>query len=185
MRIVVGLGNPGKKYAATRHNLGFMVADELASSNGLSFSQEKFKSKLAHGTVAGEDVIIAKPQTFMNLSGEAVGPLVRFYKIPPTNLLVVYDDVDITFGKLRLRPSGGSGGHKGIQSIIEHLGTEEFPRLRIGIRQEHVPDELSDYVLSEFGPEEKTELKRLIRTACKAVEAALSHSFQEAMNQFN
>jgi PTH1 family peptidyl-tRNA hydrolase len=185
VRIVVGLGNPGKKYAFTRHNLGFMVADQLASIHGLSFSQEKFRSALAHGVVAGEDAIIAKPQTFMNLCGEAVGPMVRFYKLPLTNLLIVYDDADIPFGKVRLRPSGGSGGHKGLNSIMEHLGTDEFPRLRIGIQQPDLPDDLSGYVLSEFRPEEKAELKGIIHTACLAVETAISQSLEEAMNRFN
>lgn len=185
MKIVVGLGNPGRTYALTRHNVGFMVADEFSASHHMSFSRQKFKAEIASGSVAGEQVILAKPQTFMNLSGDAVGPLVRFYDIPLSDLLVIYDDVDIPFGRMRLRPSGTSGGHKGMKSIIASLGTDEFPRLRIGIGRETVPVELADYVLSEFSPEEKAELAEIRGKACRAVEAVIINSLEMAMNQFN
>ena len=185
MRIVVGLGNPGRTYALTRHNVGFMVVDEFSAIHHMSFSRQKFKAEIATGSVAGQQVILAKPQTFMNLSGDAVGPLIRFYNIPLPDLLVVYDDIDIPFGRMRLKPFGTSGGHKGMKSIIASLGTDEFPRLRIGIGRETIPADLADYVLSEFSPEEKAELSGITGKACRAVEAVITNSFEVAMNQFN
>lgn len=185
MKIIVGLGNPGSKYALTRHNMGFMVADELAAAHNLQFSRGKFKSVLASGPIAGQEVIIAKPQTFMNLSGEAVGPLVRFYKLPLPELLVVYDDIDVPFGALRIRPSGSSGGHKGLKSIIQNLGADEFPRLRVGIRGQQPPEDLTEYVLDEFTLEEKVELRNIVQRASKALEAVISAPLEEAMNRFN
>lgn len=185
MKIVVGLGNPGREYKLTRHNLGFRVVDRLVKENAFSFSRKKFKSKIASGTIAGKRIVLAKPQTFMNASGEAVGPLVHFYQCPPADLLVVYDDVDLPFGKIRLRPGGGAGGHKGMRSIISHLGTEEFPRLRIGIRGETHTNDLRSYVLKGFTSEEKAKLEAILTTACNAVEAVIAGSFDEAMNRFN
>lgn len=185
MKVVVGLGNPGREYALTRHNLGFMVVDKFAAAHRLSFSRRKFKSKIATGTVEGEEVVLVKPRTFMNLSGDAVGPLVRFYKRSLSELLVVYDDIDLPFGSIRLRPSGGSGGHKGMKSIIASLGAEEFPRLRVGIRGEVSANDLSDYVLGRFTPEEKAQLEGIIQRACDAVEAVVTGPFEKAMNRFN
>lgn len=185
MKIVVGLGNPGQEYQSTRHNLGFKVVDRFVKENSLVFSRKKFKSDIASGTIAGEKIVIAKPQTFMNLSGEAVGPLVHFYKCPPSELLVVFDDVDLPFGKLRLRPGGGAGGHNGIKSIISHLGTDAFPRLRLGIRGETHRGDLSSYVLNRFTSEEKDKLDSILSKACSAVEAVLSGPFDETMNRFN
>lgn len=185
MKIVVGLGNPGRQYAKTRHNIGFMVVDKFASIHSLSFSRKKFNAKIASGSVEGEDVLLVKPQTFMNLSGNAVGSLVRFHKPEFSDLLVVYDDVDLPFGKIRLRPFGGSGGHKGMKSIIANLGVESFPRLRIGIRGTFLYDDLSDYVLGRFTAEERTGLDAILQRACEAMEATLVGSFDEAMNQFN
>lgn len=185
MKIVVGLGNPGRKYAGTRHNVGFMVVDRLASAHKCVFSREKFKARLASGAVGGEDVLLVKPGTFMNLSGEAVGALVRFYKRELSDLLVVYDDVDLPFGKLRLRPDGGAGGHNGMKSIIAHLGSEEFARLRVGIRGTFVFDDMSDYVLGRFTSEERAALDGIVKTACDAVEAALLEPFDKAMTRFN
>ena len=153
MKIVVGLGNPGRQYSGTRHNIGFMVADKLASTRALAFSRKKFKAKLAAGSIEGKPVLLVKPQTFMNSSGESVSALMRFYKCELSDLIVVYDDVDLPFGKLRLRPEGGSAGHKGMRSIISALGSENFPRLRVGIRGEFVYGELSDYVLGKFSSE--------------------------------
>ena len=185
MKIVVGLGNPGLDYQFTRHNLGFMVMDAVAENHSLSFAQRKFKSLIASGSIAGQKVVLVKPQTFMNLSGEAVGPLVRFYKRPLEDLVVVYDDIDILFGNIRLRPDGGSGGHKGIQSIIENLGTDAVPRVRIGIRGNMPIRDLSAYVLKPFTSDEDTELDRIILKACEAVEAVLKNHFEGAMNEFN
>lgn len=185
MKIVVGLGNPGRQYARTRHNVGFMVLDRFASTHSFSFSRSKFKAEIATGRIGGEKVILAKPQTFMNLSGEAVGPILRFYKRELSDLLVVYDDIDIPFGSIRLRPHGGSGGHKGMQSIIANLGADGFARLRVGIGGEELPGDLSEYVLSKFTAAERAELDAIIQRAGDAVEAALCGPFDRAMNMFN
>jgi len=148
-RLIVGLGNPGRKYADNRHNVGFQCLDRLAEAWGLSFSRQKHKALLAQGQIAGLKVILAKPHTFMNLSGEAMERMARFYKVPPENILVIYDDLDLPVGRIRLRPEGGSGGHKGMQSIIEHLGSNGFPRLRVGIGRPTHGDPV-DYVLGDF-----------------------------------
>ncbi len=185
MKIIVGLGNPGRDYAFTRHNMGFMVVDRFAEVHGLPFTRQKFKARIATGGVAGQDVILAKPQTFMNLSGEAVGPLVRFYNLPLTDLLVVYDDVDILFGSVRLRRSGSSGGHKGMKSIIANLGADEFPRLRVGIRRQLPPGDLTEYVLQRFSEEERSGLKAVVENACSAIEMAVTGSLEKAMTEFN
>lgn len=185
MRIVVGLGNPGREYSTTRHNLGFIAVNRFAAKHSISFSRQKFKSKIASGVVAGEEVLLVKPQTFMNLSGEAVGPLLRFYKKPLSALLVVYDDIDIPFGSIRLRPAGGAGGHKGMESIIENLGSDEFPRVRIGIRGIVPVGDLANYVLKNFSAEEKAELDGIVNRACAAIEAVLKGPFEMAMNRFN
>lgn len=185
MKVVVGLGNPGREYALTRHNFGFMVVDRFAAAHRLSFSRQKFKSKIARGLVEGEEVILVKPRTFMNLSGNAVGPLVHFYKRPLSDLLVVYDDIDIPFGSVRLRSSGSSGGHKGMKSIIAGLGAEEFPRLRVGIRGDVLSDDLSEYVLGRFSAEERAQLEGIVQRACDAVEAVITGPFEKAMSRFN
>lgn len=162
-----------------------MVVDRLASNHSLAFSREKFKAQLASGTVEGEDVLLVKPQTFMNLSGEAVGSLVRFYKQDRSDLLIVYDDVALPFGKLRLRPDGGSGGHNGVKSIIAHLGGEEFPRLRVGVQGVLPYDDMSDYVLGKFTSKERADLDGIIQVACEAVETTLTEPFDRAMTRFN
>jgi len=185
VKIIVGLGNPGRQYARTRHNVGFMVVDKLAANHGLTFSRRKFNAKVASGKVARADVILVKPQTFMNLSGDAVGPLVRFYQLPSSALLTVFDDIDIPFGSIRLRPSGSSGGHKGMKSIIATLGTDKFPRLRVGIRGSTATGDLSEYVLKPFTSEERTHLDDIVQRACECVETVLTGPFDKAMSQFN
>ncbi len=162
-----------------------MVLDKIASIHCLTFTQKKFKAETATGRIGGAEVILAKPQTFMNMSGEAVGQILRYYKRQLSELLVVYDDVDLPFGSLRLRAQGGSGGHKGMKSIVAHLGGEEFPRLRIGIGGERLPVDLSEYVLHTFTADERVELDAIIRRACDAVEAAVNGPFDSAMNMFN
>jgi PTH1 family peptidyl-tRNA hydrolase len=185
VKIVVGLGNPGRRYKKTRHNVGFMTVDRLAESHSLAFSKKKFNAEIATGSILGEEVLLVKPQTFMNVSGEAVGPLVRFYKVEHPDILVVYDDADLPFGKMRLRPLGGSGGHNGMKSIISHLGSQEFPRIRVGIRGEFVFDDLSDYVLGKFTSDEAKKLKDIINEVCEAVGAVLTDPFEKAMTRFN
>ena len=185
MKIIVGLGNPGRQYARTRHNVGFVVLDKIASIHCFTFSQKRFKAETATGRIGDNEVILAKPQTFMNMSGEAVGQILRYYKRRLSELLVVYDDIDLPFGSLRLRAQGGSGGHKGMKSIIAHLGGGEFPRLRIGAGGERQPADLSEYVLSRFTAAERVELDAIIRRACDVVEAAVTGPFDGAMNMFN
>jgi PTH1 family peptidyl-tRNA hydrolase len=185
VKIVVGLGNPGRQYERTRHNVGFKVVNRLAETHSLVFSREKFKAQLASGTVKGEDVLLVKPQTFMNLSGEAVGSLIRFYKQERSDLLIVYDDIDLPLGAIRLRLDGGAGGHNGMKSIISHLGSEEFPRLRIGIRGEIQYDDMSAYVLGKFTSDERADLDAIIPRACEAVEMTLTEPFDRTMTRFN
>lgn len=185
MRIVVGLGNPGKAYALTRHNFGFLVVDSFVDKHGLAFTRQKFKAKIASGVAQGEQVLLAKPQTFMNLSGDAVGPLVRFYNLPLSHVLLVYDDIDLPFGTLRLRPAGTSGGHKGVQSVINALGAQEIPRLRLGIKRGDITGDVREYVLQRFSDEELAELPHLRKKACDAIDAVITGPIEKAMNEFN
>jgi len=183
--LIVGLGNPGAGYRHNRHNIGFMLVDRVAERLGVKFSRLESKALLTKGEHQGRRVVLAKPQTFMNLSGQSVGGLVRFYKVPLANLLVAYDDVDLPLGTLRIRPDGGSAGQKGMSSIIDRLGTQEFPRLRLGIGRPPGRMEAADYVLQDFSPGE-IELLRL--TLDRAAEAALvfvAEGLEAAMNQFN
>jgi PTH1 family peptidyl-tRNA hydrolase len=183
-RLIVGLGNPGRKYAGHRHNVGFQCLDHLAEAWGLSFSKRKHKALLAQGHIAGLKAILAKPQTFMNLSGQAVERMARFYKVPPENILVIYDDLDLPVGKIRLRPEGGSGGHKGMKSVIEHLGSNGFPRLRVGIGRPTHGDPV-DYVLSDFAPDEQIAMEQAYERAVSAVELWLTEDIAAAMNRHN
>ena len=182
--LIVGLGNPGRKYAGNRHNVGFQCLDLLAEAWGLSFSKRKHKALLAQGEIAGLKTTLAKPQTFMNLSGEAVERLARFYKLPPQAILVIYDDLDLPLGRIRLRPEGGSGGHRGMKSIIEHLGTLGFPRLRVGIGRPTRGDPV-DYVLSDFAPDERMTIEETYERAISAVELWLAEGIAAAMNRYN
>jgi PTH1 family peptidyl-tRNA hydrolase len=183
-RLIVGLGNPGRKYASNRHNVGFQCLDRLAEAWDLSFSRRKHKALLAQGEIAGLEVILAKPQTFMNLSGEAVERLAHFYQVTPENILVIYDDLDLPVGKIRLRPEGGSGGHKGTKSIIEHLGTNGFCRLRVGIGRPPHGDPV-DYVLGDFTPDERIAIDEARERVVFAVELWLAEGIVVAMNRYN
>jgi len=186
MALVVGLGNPGADYARHRHNIGFQVLDALARSHGLSFSREKLaRAHAAQGRIGGRSVLLAKPQTFMNRSGQTVGRLARRFKIPPQQILVVYDDLDLPLGRLRLRPEGGSGGHKGMRSIIEALGSQEFPRLRVGIDRPPGQMDPADYVLHPFSKEDQEILAPVLDQAVAAVEAWLEGGIVVAMGRFN
>jgi len=184
--LIVGLGNPGKKYAAHRHNVGFHVVEALARAHGLSFSRQKsFQAHAAEGCIAGQRAILAKPQTFMNLSGRTVGRLVRARQIGLGRLLVVYDDLDLPLGRLRLRAEGGAGGHKGMRSIIDTLGSQAFARLRVGIDRPPGRMDPADYVLLPFRAEEKVVLARVVERAVAAVECWLAEGVIAAMDQFN
>lgn len=181
IRIIVGLGNPGRDYAATRHNVGFMVLDRLAAHFGVEWKTDKArKAELA----AGPGVLLVKPQTFMNASGECVGPLMRYFKFEPEQVFVVYDDIAFPVGALRLRAGGSAGGHNGMKSLIAHLGTEKFPRLRIGISAPGQKQMIS-HVLGKFAPDERPLLDDALLRASAASLMALSHGFDAAANQFN
>ena len=184
LKIIVGLGNPGPKYAQTRHNAGTQGIEHLARSNGLRFQKMRFKSFVVEGRIAGIRVVLAKPLTFMNLCGQAVGPLVRWHHLNLDDLLVVYDDLDLPLGLIRLRAGGGSGGHKGIESIITTLGTRDFPRLRIGIGRS-LGDDPADYVLHRFTYDEMIVMESAYARASQALECYLTQGIAAAMNEYN
>jgi peptidyl-tRNA hydrolase, PTH1 family len=183
LRLIVGLGNPGLDYARTRHNIGFMLLDRLATDRRLSFTREgKWQGLVARD---GQTILL-KPQTFMNLSGQSVHAVAQFYRLEPASILVVYDDKDLPLGHLRLREGGSAGGHNGIKSLIQHLGTQDFPRLRIGIGAARGGGEaLSSHVLGAFGPEERPLIEKGLDRAGEAITSALHFGFDRAMNLFN
>lgn len=185
MKLIVGLGNPGREYALTRHNIGFIVIDELAHRWNISLNQEKFKGLYGSGIINGEKVILLKPLTYMNLSGECIRPLMDYYKIDIEDFVVIYDDLDLPVGKLRLRMKGSAGGHNGIKSIIAHLGTQEFNRIRVGIDRPRNGMKVPDYVLGRFAEEEKMDVVQSIKKSADACEAWLKTPFLQVMNTFN
>lgn len=184
MYIVVGLGNPGNKYSGTRHNVGFHTVDLLAQRNGIKVTKLKFKALYGEGIIAGKKVVLVKPQTYMNLSGQSVIDIVNFYKVDMKNLIVIYDDIDVKFGGLRIREKGSAGTHNGMKSIIYLLQRDDFPRIRIGVGRPEVGD-LGDFVLSPFKGEEITIIKEVIEKATMATEAIIERDLQEAMNKYN
>ncbi len=186
MLLVVGLGNPGEEYAKTRHNLGFQVVNLLARRHGLEWSDKRAKARLAAGQIGGQRVVLAKPFTYMNDSGQAVAGLRQWYKLDPASeLLVIYDELDLPFGALRLRMRGSAGTHNGMRSIVRLLGTEEFPRLRIGIGAGPPGRDAARYVLSRFTPEEEQALPGILERAADAVELVAREGFVAAMNRVN
>jgi PTH1 family peptidyl-tRNA hydrolase len=185
LRLVVGLGNPGSEYANNRHNLGFRVVDALADKHGFSFKRHKGKVRVAEGEISGHDLLLAKPQTFMNLSGGAVSRVSRSFEVSPEDILVVYDDLDLPLGRLRLRPEGGSGGHRGMRSIIDQLGTRSFARLRVGIDRPPGQVNPADYVLEAFTGDEEAIVAEAIRQAVAAIECCLEEGLVVAMDRFN
>jgi PTH1 family peptidyl-tRNA hydrolase len=183
MKLVVGLGNPGRQYAATRHNVGFMVIDRLAQELNVVVAKKMFNSLVGQGLIGREKIMLAMPQTYMNLSGQAVGALINWHKLAPEDLIVVYDDLDLPAGTLRIRPAGGSGGHKGMQSIIAVLGNENFARVRVGIGRPEVVDmETVDYVLGRLDPK---EMEEALKAAAGAVVSIVSDGLEKAMNLYN
>lgn len=184
MKIVVGLGNPGREYSATRHNVGFIAVDVLAGRWGADGWRDRFDALVAEYRGA-ETVLLVKPQTYMNLSGRAVAALKNWYKLSPADIIVVYDDVDLPAGKLRLRPGGGAGGHRGIESLLEHLGTDAFARVRIGVGRPPAFMETADYVLGRFSAQEEPLMKEAIGRAVSAVEAILKDGLARAATEFN
>ena len=183
--LVAGLGNPGQKYANTRHNMGFLTMDLLAEREGVKLNKVKFKSAYNMINLAGAKCLVMKPQTYMNLSGEAVGEAARFYKIPPERVLIIYDDVSLPVGKLRVRPTGSAGGHNGIKSIIAHLGTQDFPRIKIGTGAPEDKDGMIDWVIGVPSRKEREILLGSFRRAIQAAECIIVHGCEKAMNDFN
>ena len=186
MKIFVGLGNPGAEYADTKHNVGFMLADKLAAELGAVNWKNNFNALVAETFLDGEKILIVKPQTFMNLSGEAVVPVADFYKIDLENLIVAHDDMDIPVGTIRLRPKGSSGGHRGIASIIQHFGgLQNFPRVRIGIGRPPANWTVNNHVLSKFNDEDAPKISKAIETLVPAVICFFREGINNAMNKFN
>ena len=184
--LVVGLGNPGAKYENTRHNVGFMTADALAGRNGEPIRRVKYHALTSEAVIGGQSVLLMKPTTFMNLSGQAVSEAARFYKIPADHVLVISDDVDLPLGKLRIRKSGSAGGHNGLKHIIQLLGTDQFPRLKIGVGGKPQPDyNMADWVLGQFQGEDKKTIDDAVARAADAVECLLADGIDRAMNQYN
>lgn len=183
MKLIVGLGNPGKKYEHTRHNMGFDVVDLFSELAQIDIDKEAFKGLVGRGHLFDEDVYLLKPQTFMNLSGESVREIMSYFKIPVEDIIVIYDDMDLEPGKLRLRLSGSSGGHKGIQNIIDNLHTEDIKRIRIGIGKPTY--DTIDYVLSKPLKEERELIDEAIKTAVDALKEILKNNFDSAMNKYN
>ncbi len=187
MKLVVGLGNPGKKYEKNRHNVGFMAVDYFANRHNIDLNIKKKKALFGKGKCNSEEVILLKPQTFMNLSGEAVLYLASFLKIKSNNIIVIADDSDLPFGMIRIRRGGGSAGHNGIKSLISSLKTSDFPRIRIGIGRPS-PDsgiDLSDYVLQDFSEDEFKELEYILENVADALYIMITSSIDEAMNKYN
>jgi len=185
MKIIAGLGNPGPKYDGTRHNIGFAVADALAEKGGVRVSKNMFGAVTGVVRLAGDDAILVKPQTYMNLSGTAVAPIMRYFKAGPSDLIVIHDDLDLPFGGLRIRKTGGDGGHNGVSSVIREIDTANFIRLKVGVGRPAPGINPADHVLSVFMPEELRELQKIISDAVEAVLCIVSEGPDRAMNRIN
>jgi PTH1 family peptidyl-tRNA hydrolase len=191
MKLIVGLGNPGKTYAHNRHNVGFQCLNYFAKLHSVRFDRKQCQARVSIGEVKGEKLLLAKPGTFVNLSGKSVAGLVHKHDIPLSGLLVIYDDLDLPLGKIRLRQSGSSGGHKGMNSIISALGSETFARIRVGIgrpqseEQSISEDAIVNYVLSDFSPQEEAIIKPVIARVAEAIDCFLTQGIEAAMNKFN
>ena len=185
MYIIAGLGNPTREYEKTRHNVGFEVIDVLADMLGTTVEEKKFKGLYGRGIIGGEKVLLLKPQTFMNLSGESVKAAADFYKVDHEHIIIIYDDISLDVGQLRIRKKGSAGGHNGIKNIIAHLGTQEFPRIKVGVGDKPKKMDLADYVLSRFSKEDRAAMEDAFKEAAKAVEVMITEGMDTAMNQFN
>jgi PTH1 family peptidyl-tRNA hydrolase len=192
VRLIAGLGNPGAKYAGNRHNIGFMCLDHFAHENNLSFTRSSNQAKIVEGRIAGHDIILAKPQTFMNNSGVSVGGLVRKFKVKFENMIIVHDDLDLPLGRIRIRMGGSSGGHNGINSIVQHIGNQEFVRVRVGIGRpngqetgKNGEDDVINHVLGDFSSEEKAIMQEVIPCVSKVIQCLLETGLTEAMNKYN
>ena len=184
--LVVCLGNPGKQYENTRHNIGFMTADELERREGVKVNKLKYRALTGEMKIGGERVLVMKPQTYMNLSGEAVKLAGAFYKIPPERVIVISDDVSLPLGKLRIRANGSAGGHNGLKNIIQHLGTDAFPRIKVGVGAPNHPEhEMVDWVIGNFTPAEKKVVSEAVGRAADAIACLIEKGVSEAQNKFN
>lgn len=185
MKAIIGLGNPGMKYAGTRHNIGFDAVTAIADKYNLSINNKKFKGVYADGHIAGEKVLLVQPQTFMNLSGECVREVADFYKLNPDEIIIICDDINLDVGRLRIRKKGSAGGHNGLKNIIAHLGTEEFPRIRVGVGEKTEGWDLADYVLARFDKDSEPVIREALANVVGAVETWLSEGIDAAMNRYN
>ena len=185
MYIIVGLGNPTKEYMHTRHNVGFDTIDAIAEKYRISVTEKKHKALIGKGYIEGQKVILAKPQTYMNSSGESIRAAADYYKVDPEDILVVYDDISLALGQLRIRAKGSAGGHNGIKSIIAHLGTQEFPRVKVGVGEKPKGYDLADYVLSRFPKDERVLMEEAFERAGEAAVCMMNDTMEHAMNQFN
>jgi len=185
MYLIVGLGNPGQQYRGTRHNVGFMMLDYLAGKINLTFADSRWKALVAKATLWDESVVLLKPETYMNLSGTAVAQAAHFYKIPPAHIIIIHDDLDMEFGRIKLVSGGGDGGHKGIRSIIEQLGTKDFPRLKIGIGRPPVPVLPEKYVLGKFDSAEKERIEQKLSVVLEGIRIFLQQGIAAAMSLVN
>jgi PTH1 family peptidyl-tRNA hydrolase len=185
MKLIVGLGNPGKQYEHTRHNIGFKVIDRLSEQLDIPLDQAKHKGIYGIGNINGEKVLLLKPLTYMNLSGESIKAVMDYYKIDPEDLVVIYDDLDLPVGKIRLRQKGGTGGHNGMKSAIAHIGTDNFNRIRVGIGRPKNGKQVTDYVLGPFSPEEEDVMDEMVTKCVEALKQWFNKPFLQVMNEFN
>ncbi|MFD3155538.1 aminoacyl-tRNA hydrolase [Haloimpatiens sp. FM7330] len=183
MFLVVGLGNPGKEYEKTRHNVGFNVIDLLSNKYNINLNRKKFRGEYGNGILEGEKVLLLKPQTYMNLSGESVNEAVNFYKIPNNKIIIIYDDISLDIGKIRIRPKGSAGGHNGIKSIISNLSSDQFIRIKVGVGGPN--GDLVSHVLGRFQNKDKENIEKVFEVVLNAVETIIKHGVSEAMNRFN
>jgi PTH1 family peptidyl-tRNA hydrolase len=185
MKLIVGLGNPGLQYAATRHNIGFEAIDSIAEAHGIPIERNKFKALIGEGTIKGEKVILMKPQTYMNLSGEALRKCMDWNKLTKEDIVVIYDDVALEVGQLRLRKTGSAGGHNGIKSIISHLGSQDFMRVKVGVGEKPPGWDLANYVLGRFTEAEMKLICPKLNDVVKAIEVLVDQGIDKAMNEYN
>jgi PTH1 family peptidyl-tRNA hydrolase len=185
MLLVAGLGNPGEEYAATPHNMGFLVVDRLAARHGIRLTRKECQALVGQGNIGGKTVLLAKPQTFMNLSGIAVKPLLEKNEIPVSDLILVYDELDLPWGSLRVKPRGSAAGHNGIKDVIARLETQEFPRIRLGVHPNHPLPSGKDYLLSRFTRQQNESLDEFVDLAADATESIIAEGVEKSMTRFN
>jgi PTH1 family peptidyl-tRNA hydrolase len=185
MHLIVGLGNPGLQYVGTRHNVGFMLLDYLAQESNVSFAESKWKALVAKTVIWDESVVLLKPETFMNASGTAVAAVAQYYKLSTDNIIVIHDDLDLPLGRIKIISGGGAGGHKGIRSSIEYLGTKNFPRIKIGIGRPSTPIPPEKYVLARFGPDELEVIKQRMAVVVEGIKILVQQGISAAMNAVN